>query len=50
MGGIDSLMLVLEEEDTVAFLDEIERQGVNLHHLRNTFRDVLEHAAREGSR
>jgi hypothetical protein len=45
-GGVDSLTLVLDDEDTVAFLDEMERQGANLEHIRNTFRDVLEHGAR----
>ena len=49
-GGIDSLTLVLDEQDTGAFLDEMVTRGVNVQHIRNSFRDVLEHVAREGSR
>jgi hypothetical protein len=50
VGGIDSLTLVLDEQDTGAFLDEMVTRGVNVQHIRNSFRDVLEHVAREGSR
>jgi hypothetical protein len=50
VGGIDSLTLVLGEEDTGAFLDEMETQGVHVQRIRDSFRDVMDHAAPEGSR
>jgi hypothetical protein len=37
-GGIDSMSLVLEENDTTAFLNEMERHGANVERIRETFR------------
>ena len=43
--GVDPLMLVLHEEDTAAFLDAMQSQGVNVEGIRNSFRDVLDYVA-----
>lgn len=43
--GVDPLTLVLDEEDTGAFLDAMQSQGVNVEGIRNSFRDVLDYVA-----